>query len=260
MHTLSLLTDYIEWDLPLLIGLTFSLTMYLFWIKCESILGQPSKRFFLSMGLLYVTIGSPFRMIIHLAFFIHMTQMSILFFIIPPILLSGLPEVQIINRFMKFHFVNLLLFAVMLFFYHLPFMLVFFFLHPTFHQIYFIGLCTLSFSMWWPIAAKDSRTPFTQNHKRIYILFSGLLITPACLIFIINALPWISENPFLKDYSANLCNYSQIGPISSFTPIAINERVDQLLAGILMMLLHKVGLMLANHLQKQEKMKQEKNH
>ncbi|WP_369293410.1 cytochrome c oxidase assembly protein, partial [Alkalihalophilus pseudofirmus] len=47
--------------------------------------------FFSSLILFYLTTGSPFAALSHLTFSSHMVQMSILFFIFPPLFLLGIP-------------------------------------------------------------------------------------------------------------------------------------------------------------------------
>ena len=48
--------------------------------------------FFLSLALLFLIIGTPLAALSHLSFSLHMLQMSLLYFIIPPLILAGIPE------------------------------------------------------------------------------------------------------------------------------------------------------------------------
>src|SRR5699024_12305552 len=92
----------------------------------------------------------------HFSFSLHMIQMSILYFIIPPIFLLGIPEplfqqlgkIPIIKKVRTFIFspvISLSIFAGLFLLYHLPFVLIILF-HSLFaHTVYVISLFFLFF-------------------------------------------------------------------------------------------------------------------
>src|SRR5690625_4457397 len=83
------------WNIPWFIGLICVTAIYIFFIKRYTNMqlkhGQPLL-FFFCLCLMYVTLGSPLAAISHFSFSLHMIQMSILYFIVPPIFLLGIPE------------------------------------------------------------------------------------------------------------------------------------------------------------------------
>nr|WP_083953993.1 cytochrome c oxidase assembly protein [Cytobacillus eiseniae] len=213
---------------------------------------QP-RFFFLSLGLLYVTIGSPLTTISHLSFSLHMMQMSILYFIIPPLLLVGIPN-QLFQRIRKTAIagrigkwiltpkIALIIFAVMFLMYHLPVVLHVFTQNPFVHNGYIYLLFLLSFSMWWPIVSPDPKQRLGDGQKKQYVFLSGVLLMPACLLFVISALLDGANNPFLTQITALLCMPSQSISIH-ILPTPFNTKYDQAMAGFLMLGIHKMSLM-----------------
>ncbi|MBY7145067.1 cytochrome c oxidase assembly protein [Virgibacillus sp. NKC19-3] len=90
-----LLEDQSSWNIPLVVGLTCIAVLYSFFIKRDTRIPlthlQPFL-FFLGLGLWYLASGSPLATISHLSFSLHMIQMSLLYFIIPPLILLGIPD------------------------------------------------------------------------------------------------------------------------------------------------------------------------
>src|SRR5699024_9441065 len=83
------------WNIAWFIGLICVALLYIFsirryiMVKLQYVL---SLLFFFCLSLIYITMGSPLTAISHFSFILHMIQMSILYFIIPPIFLLGIPE------------------------------------------------------------------------------------------------------------------------------------------------------------------------
>lgn len=210
--------------------------------------------FLLGLGLLYLTIGSPLTSISHLSFSLHMIQMSILYFIIPPLILFGIPARMLNQVFAmsKLKRLGLLLspkrslhvFAVLFLIYHLPFVLNILSQYAYLQNGYLLLLFILSFGMWWPFAAPDVKQRFERKRMKRYAFRSGLMLMPACMLFIITALIDSGNNPFLSQITAELCMpASQTGSFNLLPP-PFNTKYDQLMAGIFMLGLHKVGLVL----------------
>src|SRR5699024_6242385 len=95
MYYEVLLQEHVIWDTDLLIGILCIALLYILLLHRLRTIKMYQKHvilFLLVLGLLYITIGSPLSRISHFSFSLHMIQMSILYFIIPPIILLGIPN------------------------------------------------------------------------------------------------------------------------------------------------------------------------
>src|SRR5699024_5216157 len=114
----------------------------------------------------------------------------------PPIILLGIPNPMLdhilhrlkINQRCFDSKIPLFIFAVLFFIYHLPFILNLLSQHSFFQNGYLILLFILSFGMWWPIASPDPSRRLHQEHMKRYAFLSGLILMPACMLFILTAL------------------------------------------------------------------------
>lgn len=238
MFNSVLLDGQLEWNFPLSFILAIVAILYALSLKHFTNIKIYHVRpilFFTSIFLIFLMIGSPLSLISHLSFSFHMIQMSILYFIVPPLLLFGIPikfKVKVLSH------LALILFAIMFFLYHLPFVLQTLYRFSYLHIGYTVLLFILAILMWWPIVK--------MNDKRFAFL-SGLLLTPACLLLIINGMMGGITNPFLQGLTLSLCLPEHIN-LADLLPFQINPRLDQIAGGIVMMALHKFGLMLISHL------------
>ncbi|MFC0015209.1 cytochrome c oxidase assembly protein [Allobacillus sp. GCM10007490] len=155
------------WNVPLLISLLIVSIVYVYTLKqfVKTFNKQPIL-FFVGLIVLYFTLGTPLAAFSHLSFSSHMLQMSVLYFIIPPLILFGIPNIlyhrmldisvfKLIRRLFLPPIVSLIIFAGLLFLYHLPTTLHIFSLNPRFHEIYLVLLFFLSLRMWWPFVLSD---------------------------------------------------------------------------------------------------------
>lgn len=255
-----LLGEQSGWNLPLFVGLACTIIIYIILVKRSVRMEFPFKQtvlFFLGLIMLYITLGSPLAQISHLSFSTHMIQMSILYFIIPPIFLLGIP-MEFFRKKGKnksqFHIgptIVLFTFASLFFMYHMPFMLNTLSQNAIFHNGYLILLFILSISMWWPIAGPSLQSSIYNNNRRKqrFAHLSGLVIMPACLLFIVNALFGGMDNPFISHSTGDLCIPSHIDSIN-LLPSIFNSKLDQLFAGIVMLGLHKLGIFMTLHIGK----------
>ena len=261
MFSFVWLEGQLAWNIPLLAVFICIALIYGYLLRSVSTLQIYHKQpILLLLGLfsLYLTIGSPLATISHLSFSFHMIQMSILFFIIPPLILLGIPVpmferiwgISIIQKLSKLSLppmIALTTFSLLFLMYHLPIVLKFLSQILVIHNGYILLLFILSFSMWWPIAAPDPKQRFSGKRKKRYAFLSGLIIMPACILFIITALMNEMNNPFLSQMSLSLCLPPDI-PSLYFLPTIFNSRIDQLMAGILMLGMHKLGLVMTYRL------------
>ncbi|MFO1446271.1 cytochrome c oxidase assembly protein [Bacillus sp. Bva_UNVM-123] len=250
-----LLDSQTGWNLPLLIGLACIAAIYIKLTLNRKIHHKFPLLFFLGLLLLYMTIGSPLATMSHLSFSTHMIQMSILYFIIPPILILGIPlaffQTKNIIRVSLMPTIALFIFAFLFFMYHMPVMLHVLSQSQLLHNGYLLLLFVLSFGMWWPLAAPNLQASIFDNNRRRnrFAHLSGLVIMPACLVFIVSAFFGGMENPFMTHAAAELCLPPHIDAMDIVPPI-FNSKLDQLLAGIAMLGLHKLGIFMTLHIGK----------
>lgn len=246
-----------QWNMPLLTALICIAVLYGYLLRRETTLQIYHKQpLLLLIGLvfLYLNIGSPLSTISHLSFSFHMVQMSILFFIIPPLILLGIPipmfkriwGISVIKKLSKLFFppmAALITFSLLFLIYHLPIILKVLSQSLFIHNGYLFLLFLMSFSMWWPFAAPDPKQCYSQERKKRYAFLSGLIIMPACLLFIITAIMNEIDNPFLSQMATNLCLPPDFRSLN-LLPSLFNSRIDQIMAGILMLGIHKLGLIM----------------
>lgn len=259
-----LLIDTFTWNFPMLIVLACIAVIYMSAVhrfaKTE-ITHLQILSFVGGYALLVFTVASPFAVVSHVSFSLHMVQMSILFFFIPPLLMLGIPEkllqlsqrLQIPRWLKKIYFPSnnaLYTFSVLFLLYHIPFILTFLIIHPTLKSIYLSLLFALSFSMWRPIASPDPLLRLCTCKMKRYAFISGIAITPACLLFISSAFLENTSNPFLSQLAVHLCAPDLSETFQSILPWPFNSKYDQMLSGILMMGLHKFSLVMAIRLER----------
>jgi len=250
----ALLAGQLNWHLPLLfVVVCIGIVYFVFMIR-NRLWRQDIKAllFLLGLLLLYLAIGSPLLSISYLSFSLHMIQMSFLYFIIPPLLLLGIP--QQLYKTIKHKTVvkkygacclspraSLILFSALFLFYHVPVFLSVISQYTFFQTAYIAVLFIVSFRMWWPLASPDIEARFTGAKRKRYLLQSSMYLMPACLLFIISALLADMGNPFLGQMAAHLCLPADSS--IQILPPPFNTKYDQMFAGIVMMALHKSSLM-----------------
>ncbi len=265
MIEVLLLEGQSMWNVPLLVilaGISVVYSLLLHRFTDIKLYHRPPLFFFLGMGLLYFVLGSPLTLISHLSFSLHMIQMSILYFVAPPILLRGIPgplfQMILKNspypKLSKVFFsprLALYVFAALFLMYHLPVVLNTFSKNPFIHNGYISFLLLLSFGMWWPIVSPDPNQSLSKGEKKRFAVLSGLLLMPACLLFVFSAVTDGITNPFLTRLTAHLCLPSQDASLHILPPL-FNTKYDQAMAGFLMLGIHKMSLMVTSRIAKKE--------
>ncbi|MDR7237763.1 cytochrome c oxidase assembly protein [Neobacillus drentensis] len=252
------------WNVPLLAFLICIALLYVVLVLSFTKIKLNQKQpllFFLSLGIMYLAFGSPFEKISHLSFSLHMLQLSILYFIIPPLFLLGIPDSFLhyiqnltlfvrVSKFFLAPIAALYAFGVLFLMYHFPVVLSTISQNTVVHNGYLFVLLLLSVRMWGPIAAPDLNNNGSTRQNKRYLFLSGLALMPACLLFILTALVGGMNNPLLTELTANLCiSPSQLDSLN-LLPAPFNTRLDQMFAGILMLGMHKFGLILTVRLGK----------
>jgi putative membrane protein len=156
--------------------------------------------FFTGILILYVGVGSPIDYYgHHYMFSAHMLQQSILYFILPPFILQGIPAYVYRSAF-KYKWIQKLLvtnpiFATAVFngifsFYHYPIIFNTIMDNMLLMEISHTLLIITAFQMWWHITCPiEEYTRITALRKIAYIFLSGILLTPACALIIFAGTP-----------------------------------------------------------------------
>ncbi|MBP1932636.1 cytochrome c oxidase assembly protein [Ammoniphilus resinae] len=147
--------------------------------------------FYAGIVLFYVAKGSPVDFYgHHYLFSLHMVQQSLLYYIIPPLMLMGIPtrawekalEVKIVKSLVTLNpLIATFLFNGMFSLYHYPAIFDGIMGNPYFTVLSQILLITVSSLMWWHIISPVPSVERISGLKKIgYIFLSGVLLTPAC--------------------------------------------------------------------------------
>ncbi|MBP3040060.1 cytochrome c oxidase assembly factor CtaG [Bacillaceae bacterium Marseille-Q3522] len=162
----------------------------------EPLTKKQAAFFTLAIVLLYIIKGSPLDVMGHITFYTHMMQMASLFYIIPPLLIIGIPpwiwrkifSIPVFEGFLRFFskpLIALILFNGLFSIYHIP--VIFdmiktdIFLHAGYTGLLFL----LAINMWWPLLNELKEHQSLSGLKKVgYIFANGVLITPACALII----------------------------------------------------------------------------
>jgi putative membrane protein len=250
-----------------IIALYFNVTGYLRpYFKNSAPVATKTKIFFVtSMVLLYVIKGSPIDLLSHLMFSAHMAQMAILYLVIPPLFILGLPDwlmrsvienkvVKPIFTFFTKPLIALLVFNGLFSFYHIPLIFDVMKTNNFYHSTITIVIFIVAFFMWWPLLNQfPEHQTLTPIKKVGYIFGDGILLTPACALIIFAKDPlyatytdpqaWVNALALCVP-SDMLLNLNLIGP-EMFNMLPLVE--DQQLGGIIMKVIQELvyGTMLA---------------
>lgn len=189
---------------PYLFCITAVITgVYFYW--CSRHKGRVAAKekvlFVLSALFFYTAAGSPVDLLGHVMFSAHMTQMAVLFLVVPPLLISGIPgwawKKLIFRPVVKplFSFFSMPLIALVLFngifsLYHIPFIFDFVKTDSLYHALMNGLIFVTAFFMWWPLVHKVDGLPRLSGLMKLgYIMADGILLTPACALIMFSGAP-----------------------------------------------------------------------
>ncbi|MED0715794.1 cytochrome c oxidase assembly factor CtaG [Aeribacillus composti] len=214
--------------------------------------------FILAIVLLYVSKGSPLDLLGHITFTGHMASMAILFLIVAPLLIIGVPEwlwkavmeKPVIKPFVKFFtkpILAMILFNLFFSLYHVPFIFDTLKSNYIYHEAATTFIFVFAFFMYWPLIGKSPNWhPIGGLKKIAYILGNSVLITPACGLIIFAGAPLFEtySNPEAWVKTLSLCvpsdtlaGLSLSGP-QMFSGMPLLE--DQQLGGIIMKVIQEL--------------------
>ncbi|WP_312855431.1 cytochrome c oxidase assembly factor CtaG [Litoribacterium kuwaitense] len=220
---------------------------------------QKEQAFLLAgLGLLYVVKGSPVDLLAHLTFSAHMVQMALLYLVIPPLIIKGIPvwlwrsflRIKLFHRIFKvmtFPLVAIILFNFVFSMYHLPIVFDTVKSHWLLHGSMTISIFTLSLFMWWNMLDRLKEWATLSALQKIgYIFLGSVLLTPACalLIFATNPLYSTYTDPQAWTQALALCvpveilQNTNIGTPDMFQMLPITQ--DQQLGGVLMKIMQEI--------------------
>lgn len=210
----ALFTYGANWNIPL--NLFFLAGAIVYWIcmgplapklfHAKPVSAKQKSYFFIGWLIYYLALGSPLSLLAHQLFSMHMLQMSLLYFVMPPFLLLGLPSwvfrpllkfrwVRKIGSFLTKPLIVLFLFNGSISVYHFPYVfdsiMESMFLHYLSHAI----LLLLALCVWWPVVCPVSELDRVKPlHKLAFIFANGVLLTPACALII------FADEPLFASY------------------------------------------------------------
>ncbi|SDH21677.1 putative membrane protein/putative membrane protein [Alteribacillus persepolensis] len=231
------MSHHSSWNIPLLLSLLALL--FLYWLLIgflkkrnhEQIQITKKRIYSFTAGclLLFITFGSPLAYYSHTYLTIHMLQMSILCFIIPPLLIYGMPA-SAYGTFIP-HFIKklpsstaALVFAFFFFLYHMPGIFNQVNTHHLTHIAYHALLFLSALLMWLP-SLFHFITKGTGRPKKTYFSFMMLVTMPACVLLLF----------------ANHELYSIYQPVHGDERL-FSAITDQRISGLLMIILHQLAM------------------
>ncbi|MCD7033928.1 cytochrome c oxidase assembly factor CtaG [Metabacillus sp. GX 13764] len=169
--------------------------------KRENVSPKQMMYFTAAMVFIYALKGSPLDLLSHLMFSAHMIQMALLYLLVPPLLIAGIPVwmwkrftaipgIRQIFTFFTKPLLALILFNGLFSLYHFPAVFDFLKSGHFFHSAASIFLFFSALCMWWPLFNKfEDKNKLNGLMKIGYIFANGMLLTPACALIIFSKTP-----------------------------------------------------------------------
>ncbi len=207
---------------------------------------------------LYISKGSPVDLLGHIMFSAHMTQMAILYLVVPPLLILGIPNwlwktilyrpiIKPVMEVFTNPIVALILFNGIFSLYHVPLIFDFVKTDSFYHSIMTTLIFLGAMCMWWPLLTTLPDWKSLSGIKKVgYIFADGVLLTPACALII------FANDPLYLTYSEpqawlnalqlcvpadTLSGLNLTGP-EMFNTLPLVE--DQQLGGVLMKIIQEI--------------------
>lgn len=232
----------------------------------ESPVALGKKLLFITAALLYyLAYEGPLSLLGHIMFSFHMTNMALLYLIVPPMVLASVPgyvwkfafsaSFWRKLKFLMHPIVTLILFNMMFSVYHIPVVHDYVMTNFVIHRLYYLVMLIAAFMMWWHVITPIKGMEQMSHVKRMaYIFANGVLLTPACALIIFSSDPlyavyndpqvWVNAMGYCVPGDTSFLIEQFEGPqfFSSFTTLE-----DQQAGGIIMKLIQEVtyGVLLA---------------
>lgn len=232
------------WNPGLFIGVILVFIIYLFSINnhrknnANSSPISVKRKFAFFMGLIvfFIALGTPVHVLgDDFLFSAHMLEQSLIYIVMPPLLLVGLenwmiqPILNILSKYkfiaiLKFPLIGLILFNVLFSFYHIPFIFDTLVSNTIYHNLTHLVITISAFLMWIPILPVVNELDKLSSLQKLgYIFGAGILLTPACALII------FADEPMYRVYSNSPQLFTYLGPLE-----------DQQTGGIIMKLIQEL--------------------
>ncbi|OXM84980.1 cytochrome C oxidase assembly protein [Paenibacillus rigui] len=184
--------------------------------------------FYTGLLLYYIAEGSPLSYYgHHFSFSAHMLQQSILYLIMPSLILLGIPgwllrplfRNKAMHNLMKFvtsPLVSLFTFNMVFSFYHIPIIMDTLMANELLHHVYNTVFLLAAFQMWFPVFTPlPEYNKMSELWKMAYIFINGVLLTPACALIIFAGEPMYAsyENVSEQFLFMSVLNDQQLGGV-----------------------------------------------
>lgn len=229
--------------LTILVGVFYLLAVGLLrhrFKESKSVTKGQKTLFILGLFIYYFSLGSPLNYYGHYLFSAHMLQMALLYLVLPPIILLGIPGWLIrpilsdrLNKKIFLFFtqplIAILLFNVLFSLYHLPLIFDTVMAYHSLHLIYHSLLGLGAFLMWWPLVEVLPEYNRMSGLRKIgYIFANSVLLTPVCALIIFAPQPIFETYLYVPQLFSNLPTLD-----------------DQQLGGVLMKVIQELTYMTA---------------
>ncbi len=231
----------------------------------EPLTKRQAVLFITAVLVLYIVKGTPLDLMGHIMMTYHMVQMAVLYLVVPPLLIKGVPwwvwnpliHLPVVKQLFAFStrpLISLILFNGLFSFYHIPLIFDFIKMSEPLHGLYTIILFFFALCMWWPLVNEHPESNGLHGLKKIgYIFANGILLTPACALIIFASAPlyatYSDGSSWLKAMelcvpASTLSSLNLSGP-ELFSNMAVVE--DQKTGGIVMKIIQEIvyGVVLA---------------
>lgn len=238
------------WNYPLLI---FFLILTIIYLLATKNYATGKKRFILGMTLIAVCLGSPLYGVGHLLFSVHMGQMAILFFFVPPLLLAGVPEESIqkakridgikpLAFLLRHPMIMMLVFSGLFAIYHIPFVFDTVMTNTILYVSYHVIMMIAAIGMWIPLLSPITHY-FPEIKRKSYLRWSSLIILPACLLLVFAVQPLYQTFHDPETWQSALDACFGMGHLESMKDEMglLPTMTDQRLGGVIMLALHKIS-------------------
>ena len=147
--------------------------------------------FFAGLIALFIALGSPINIVARIKYSSHIIQLIFLLLVAPPLLIYGFKK-EIIERAREIEWIDqtiriltkpvnaLILFFVLFYIYHAPFVFDFVRIDLFLNYLFFFLLFGAAILLWIPILSEKSK--LTGNQKMLYALVNIVLFIPYSLI------------------------------------------------------------------------------
>ncbi|WP_174731053.1 cytochrome c oxidase assembly protein [Mesobacillus harenae] len=216
------------WNPGLLVGVLAVFMLYIFIINKNrrnndyfTPVSRMKKLSFLSgLIIFYIALGTPLHVLgDSFLFSAHMLTQSLVYIVMPPLLLRGLEKWMIqsvikvglkykILSITKVPLVSLLLFNILFSLYHIPVVFDAIVSNTIYHNLTHLVLTATAFIMWIPLfPVADELDTLSPLQKLGYIFGAGILLTPACALII------FADQPLYEVYSNAPQLFAYLGPV-----------------------------------------------